>query len=219
MPLATAGSLLLSALLFVAVQAALVATYPRLSEPSDQPLVEAARSLRPWLGTVVLLGSVVSLVGFNAGNALGGPRFAYAMGVDRVLPGWFARVHPRFGTPHIAIATTTLLTAVLAATLEYRQLIGMSNLTISLQYLATCLAVPILRRRPGAMTGGWRMPPGPLLPLLGAVATVALMVWSFQDGWDDPQGSRQFELWFALGAAAAGVLVARLGRAAAQPGG
>jgi amino acid transporter len=210
-PAATAGTLILSALLFVAIQTALVASYPQIgaSTEADQPLVDGAAFLWPWLGTVVLIGSIVSLVGFNAGNALGGPRFAYAIAGDRMLPAAFARVHSRFGTPHVAIVATTVLTAILASCLDYRQLIGMSNLTIGLQYFATCVAVPILRRKQGETGHYWRVPGGIAVALLGALGTVALLGYSFWAEWDHPSGRRQYELLFALGAAVVGLVVAR----------
>src|SRR5262249_47551912 len=49
-PLATLGALVLSALLFIVVQAILVLTYPRLDATSETPLVDAARFVAPALG-------------------------------------------------------------------------------------------------------------------------------------------------------------------------
>src|SRR5690606_28451380 len=78
-PVALLGSLALSAILFVVVQAVLVGSYPGLDAESVTPLVDAARHLSPVLGTIVLVGSLVSIGGFTAGSALGSPRYAYAI--------------------------------------------------------------------------------------------------------------------------------------------
>lgn len=175
-PFALIGSLLFSALLFVVVQAVLVGAYPRLAEESVTPLVDAARHLSPTLGTIVFVGSLVSIGGFTAGSALGSPRYAYAIAKEGQLPSALAREHPRFATPHVAIAITTFLTAILATLFDYRTLVGFSNVTVVFQYAVTCLAVPILRRQAPEGSGSFRVPGGPwLLPLLGAAGSIALL--------------------------------------------
>jgi len=173
-PLGTLGSLSLSALLFVVVQAVLVGSYPRIGEESGQPLVDAARYIGPGIGAVVVIGSLVSVGGFTAGSALGSPRYAQAIAAHGLMPAALSRVHARWRTPHVAILWTTAITAVLAFFFDYRRLVGMSNLTIVIQYLFTCIAVPALRRKDGE-SKGFRVPFGKLIPYLGAAGSVALL--------------------------------------------
>jgi amino acid transporter len=166
-PLGTLGTLLSSALLFVLVQAALVCSYPALAAESDQPLIEAARFLSRGLGALVLFGSLVSIGGFNAGSALGAPRYAQAIAAHRLLPAPLARIHPRWGTPHLAIVTTTLWSAILVLFFDYRGLVEITNVAVLVQYLFPCLAVPVLRRmqkKASAEKAGWRIPGGPVVP-------------------------------------------------------
>jgi amino acid transporter len=184
-PLGTMGALLFSALLFVVVQAALVGSYPGLAEPSQQPLADAARHLGPRIGLVVLVGGFISIGGFTAGSALGSPRYAEAIAAHGLLPRQLASVHPRWSTPHVAIVVTTLFTAVLAFFFDYRQLVGMSNVTVVIQYLFTCLAVPVLRRKLGPPSGAraWRIPGGPVIPLLGAAGSLVLFASAEKAEW------------------------------------
>lgn len=200
-PLATVGALLFAALLFIAVQGALVATYPALGRESQTPLADAAAHLGPRLGLVVLVGSFVSIGGFNAGSALGSPRYAQAIAARGLLPAPLARLHPRFQTPHLAIASTTLITAVLAVFFDYRRLVGMSNITIVVQYACTCLAVLALRRLdpPAPYDRRWIVPGGPVIPCAGALGSVALLA-----------GAELAEVYFAAGTLALGALVAWL---------
>ncbi|EYF06222.1 APC family permease [Chondromyces apiculatus] len=211
-PLATVGALLFSALLFITVQAVLVASYPALDQPSQSPLADAATHLGPRLGLIVLVGSLVSIGGFNAGSALGAPRFAQAIARRGLLPAPIARVHPRFQTPHTAITLTTLLAACLAIFFDYRRLVGMSNITIVVQYACTCLAVPALRRidrvaRLAPASGGapnedaarWTVPFGNVIPFAGAAGSLVLLA-----------GAEQAEVFFALGTLCLGALVAWL---------
>lgn len=174
-PLATVGALLFAALLFIAVQAALVATYPGLGETSYTPLTDAATRLGPRIGLVVLVGSMISIGGFNAGSALGSPRYAQAIAARGLLPGVIARIHPRWHTPSVAILLTTAFTALLALCFDYRRLVGMSNITIVVQYACTCLAVLALRRAQAAEPRGWTLPGGPVIPAVGALGSIALL--------------------------------------------
>jgi amino acid transporter len=203
-PLGTMGALVFSALLFVVVQAALVACYPGLGARSRQPFVDAAYHLGPRVGLIVLVGSFVSIGGFTAGSALGSPRYAEAIASHGLLPRRLADVHPRWSTPHVAVAVTTLLTAVLAFFFDYRRLVGMSNVTVVIQYLAACLAVPVIRfmaRIDGAPSSrrAWRMPGGDVIPLLGAAGSIALF-WT----------AERAEWIFAAATLAVGALVAWL---------
>ena len=198
-PLATVGSLLFASLLFVVVQGVMVGAYAKISAESDTPLVDAARSFGPLIGGLVLLGSIVSVGGFSAGSALGSPRYAQALAEGGDLPKVLQAVHPRFGTPHLAIAGTTLLTAVLGAFFTYRELVGFSNVTVVVQYALTCLAVPILRK--AGAPSRFRVPFGLLIPVLGTVGSLTFLL-----------GSNKSELVWAAVGVGAGVIITALVR-------
>lgn len=184
-PLGTLGSLLFSGLLYVVVQAVLVGSYPGLGRETDTPLYEAARYIGPGVAIVVLLGSMISTGGFTAGSALGSPRYAEAMAKDGTFPKALANIHPRYGTPHVAILATTLLSALLVLPFDYRMLVGATNVTVVVQYVFSCLAVPALRKKEALHPGRFRVPGGPILPWVGALGAAALLLavnaaeWTF----------------------------------------
>lgn len=195
-PLGTMGALLLSALLFVVVQAVLVGVYPRIGEESGQPLVDAAKYLGPGIGLVVVIGSLVSVGGFTAGSALGSPRYAQAIAAHGLMPRSLAKINERWGTPHVAIAWTTVITAILAFFFDYRRLVGMSNITVVIQYFFTCIAVPALRKKQGE-SSGFRVPGGIIIPVVGALGSVGLVA-----------GADQPEFIFAGATLLLGIIVA-----------
>ncbi|MCK6592394.1 MAG: amino acid permease [Polyangiaceae bacterium] len=207
-PLGTLGALLFSALLFVLVQATLATTYPGIANESQRPLADGARYLGPTLGAVVLIGSMVSIGGFTAGSALGSPRYAQAIAAHRLLPAPIASLHPKWATPHIAILLTTAFTACLAAFLDYRQLVGMSNITIVVQYLFTCLAVPAIRKKQGpAPAKAFVIPFGPVIPLIGAAGSITFL-YGPVGGLLRLESESILEVVFALGTLILGVVVA-----------
>jgi amino acid transporter len=179
MPIGTIGSLLFAAVLYVGVQSAIELAYPHLDREGITPLVDAAKYIGPRIGLVVLIGSIVSIGGFTAGSALGSPRYAEAIAAEGQLPRHLAATHARFRTPYVAIAVTTIAAAALGAASDYRQLVNFSNVTIVFQYALSCVAVLVLRRaarRAGEPDGrGFRVPGGPILPIVGAIGSIALL--------------------------------------------
>src|SRR5262245_38627780 len=185
LPVAIVLSLLAASLLYVVVQFVLVASGAHLSLESDTPLVDAALSVAPALAFLVVVGGLVSTLGFVSGSALGTPRYLFAAAADRHLPAALGAVHPRFGSPHVAIAATALFAIGLVVSFDYRSLIGISNVAVAVQYLATCAAVPFLRRRG---IPGRRVPGGWTVPLLGAAMSV----------WVCTEASREELTWAAV---------------------
>ncbi|MHC1783874.1 MAG: amino acid permease [Anaerolineaceae bacterium] len=56
-----------------------------------------------FLGTTVMLAAVLSMIGLFIGNGLGGTRVPFAMAEDGMMPRFLTKVHPKFGTPWVAI--------------------------------------------------------------------------------------------------------------------
>jgi basic amino acid/polyamine antiporter, APA family len=172
-PVAVIGSLLGSTLLYMIVQYVAVATTPTLAD-AKQPLAEMGRVVLGAIGSqMVAAAAVISMLGFCAGVAFAGPRYVEALAADGHLPGSIATRHARFGTPHLAILLTTSLSAVLVVLLDFGRLVDLSVLTVSVQYLATCAAIPVLRWRHPELSG-FRLPGGPLIPIAACVVTIWL---------------------------------------------
>jgi len=55
------------------------------------------------LGIIVTFAAVLSMIGLFIGNGLGGTRVPFAMAEDGMMPEWMVKVHPKFGTPWVAI--------------------------------------------------------------------------------------------------------------------
>jgi basic amino acid/polyamine antiporter, APA family len=172
-PLAVLGSLAGSTILYMVIQHVAVATTPTLAD-ATQPLAEMGRVLLGAVGSeMVAAAAVISMLGFCAGVAFAGPRYVEALAADGDLPAAIAARHARFGTPHLAILLTTSLTAALVVLLDFGRLVDLSVLTVSVQYLATCVAIPVLRWR-HPERGAFRLPGGPLIPIAACAVTIWL---------------------------------------------
>ncbi len=173
-PLAVVSSLVFSALLYTAIQAVALGVDPALAG-SRTPLADAARiALGPQGALLLALGAVLSTFGYNAGSALVTPRYLLALAEDGHLPASLSRIHPRYHTPSRAIVATISTTLLLALFFDFEKLVDFSNVVVSAQYLATCLAIPVLRRKNRAAPGSFRIPGGLFVPAAGAMAILWL---------------------------------------------
>jgi amino acid transporter len=171
-PVAVLGSIAGATLLYVGVQWTAATSTPGLAG-SKQPLsLMGQHLLGSFGGHMVAAAAVISMVGFCAGVALAGPRYLEPLCADGHLPFGLARRHPLHGTPHLAILVTTTLTCLLVVFLNFAQLVNMSVLTVGVQYLTTCIGVVVLRLRRPDLPRQFRVPLGPVIPIL-AVLVVA----------------------------------------------
>ncbi|RPJ84732.1 MAG: APC family permease, partial [Acidobacteria bacterium] len=103
-----------------------------------------------WLGVVILLAVTAAILNAILGVMLGNSRMLYAFAVDRVFPAAFARIHPRFRTPHHAITLTAFFgsISVLGCHLAGDFFLGVDMLVLSmlLNFILMAVAVITLSR-------------------------------------------------------------------------
>jgi basic amino acid/polyamine antiporter, APA family len=141
------------------------------------PLAAAAAVVLGDSGrTFILVGSMISMFGYVCGATLGAPRMLFAFGRDGFLPAAVASIHPRFRTPHVAIAMQGVIVIGLAVTGSFETLVIVSNGSVLLVYAACCLGVIQLRRKKvrGAGTP-FRVPFAAVIPVLATLAIAWLL--------------------------------------------
>jgi amino acid transporter len=135
-------------LLYLAVQIVAQGILGPALAGQKTPLAEAAAvAMGPSGRLLVLVGSTVSMFGYLGAMTLAGPRMLFALARDGFLPSKVAAVHPRFRTPHVAIALQVLIVIALSVTGTFEKLGIIANGSILLVYAACCAAVIQLRRR------------------------------------------------------------------------
>ena len=158
---------------YVLIQAVCIGTLPGLAS-SDRPLAEAAsRFLGPAGAVLIMAGVLISLAGNLNILTLSASRLLFAMGENGDLPPALASVHPvrRTPVPAIFLTSVAMLALTLSGTFVY--LITVSTLSRLVAYLATCGALPVLRRKPSVAPPAFRLRAG--VPL--AAAGVAVCLW------------------------------------------
>ena len=117
---------------------------------------------------------MISVYGYISANMLTAPRGTFALAERGDFPAWLARVHPRFRTPYCSILLFALLLWGFSQFASFSWNVTLSAVARLFFYAAVCVAVPVLRRRQAA-AALWRLPGGPILPLLGVIICAVLL--------------------------------------------
>jgi amino acid transporter len=176
-PRAIFAAMLTITFLYIAIQLVAQGVLGTALSTSTTPLADAAGAvLGPWGRILLLSAVVVSTFGYLSGMTLAIPRALYAFGRDGFLPAAIASVHPRFRTPHIAIALQSALACTLAITSAFGPLAIIANVAALLVYLACSIAAWELRRR-DVRAGGvpFRVPGAGIVPILSCVMILGLL--------------------------------------------
>jgi basic amino acid/polyamine antiporter, APA family len=150
-----------------------------LPRQADAPLAAVASRLFGPVGRgAILVCTAISVFGTLSADTIGTPRAFLLAAGNGMVPAQLAVVHPRFHTPHVAIATFAGLTLLAAVSGAFKPLAILSSASILLVYLAVCLAALRMRATRPRAPGSFRAPGGPLVPLLGAATVVWLLAHS-----------------------------------------
>lgn len=141
---------------------------PELANNTEAPLVAVATEVfGDWGGKMLIAGAVISIYGALSGDMLGGPRIIFASALDKNLPSFLGKVHPKYKTPHVAIIFFAIVVGVFALSGTFKYLAVVATGSLLLIDFGVSLAVLRLRRRDGLpKEGEFRLPFGPVIPLL-----------------------------------------------------
>lgn len=140
----------------------------------------AEKAITALIGTggarLVAATVVVSTLACNAAAVIAVSRACYAMAADGLFFRAAASVHPRYRTPHVAIAFTCGWSALLTVTGTYEQLYTWVTFASVTFAILGGLAIFRLRRIQPALHRPYRTWGYPLVPILFVIALLALVV-------------------------------------------
>ena len=173
LPRALLAGLACVALLMACIQLVCIGTLPGLAA-SERPIVDAGATFLGHAGALLLTaGAAASMLGVLHVTMITITRVAYAMAADGQLPRVLATIHPRFRTPHVAVASCGLLVLALTLSGQFTYLVTVSATARLLVYAVTCAALPVLRRKGTVPPARFVLPGGPAIP----AAALALIAW------------------------------------------
>lgn len=135
----------------------------------------AARVLGPLGGAAVALTILVSIIGTLNGCFLTSPRLYFAQARDGLFLRKFGEIHPRFKTPHFAIAAQAVWAVGLLISGSYETLLDYAMFALWLSYGVMVAGVVVLRRTQPRTPRPYRMWGYPVTALLFLVFTAAFL--------------------------------------------
>src|SRR3977135_2521532 len=146
MPIGIIASLIICTLLYVLMSAILTGIKKYTVYTGDAAAVATAFASKPWAQALVSAGALAGTTSVLLVFQLGQPRIFMAMARDGLLPQYFARVHPRFRTPHITTIWTGVVVGVVAMITNIGDLADLTNIGTLFAFILVCFGVIILRR-------------------------------------------------------------------------
>jgi APA family basic amino acid/polyamine antiporter len=183
-PIGIVATLIVCTILYIGVAAVLTGMVPWQSIAGDgAPVVDALKrvSLTPgghrlhFVRLAVLLGALVGMISSILVFQLGQARVWFAMSRDRLLPDIFSRVHPRYRTPAFATWVAGILVAIPSGLFDVGSLAEMSNIGTLFAFVLVSIGVMVLRAKDPARHRGFRVPFGPVIPILSTLFCLLLM--------------------------------------------
>jgi basic amino acid/polyamine antiporter, APA family len=194
LPRAVLLSLGVSMVMYLAVSLVLtgIANYSTLN--TDAPVADAFKGLGlHWVAATISVSAVFGLLSVLFAFMLGAARIWFALSRDGLLPAWFAKVHPRYGTPHRPTIVLGAFTALVAGLLPIGEVAKLVNIGVLSAFIVICASVMLLRIRKPDLPRTFRTPWVPVVPVVGIAFSIwllselALITWMV------------FLVWLALG--------------------
>ena len=181
---------------------------------AEQPETVMAVAIESYVGKtgywLVVVAAIFSTLSALQANLLAASRVAQSMATDRTLPKVIGRVHPRRGTPLMAIYATGLtLLAILYMLPDLASAGAAASLIFLIAFTLTHRMTYLARIRGGIREGSYKTPWFPLVPLVGGLACAALGLFQAVVV---PSASKVALIWLGLG----GILYVALFKSGAE---
>jgi len=196
LPIGIIGTLIACSVLYISVALVLtgIANYKTLNNAA--PVATALKALgydgiRRWVSIGAVVGMLSSLLVFQYGQA----RVWFAMSRDGLLPRLFSKVHPRHHTPHVSTWIAGFVVGIPAGVWDIGTFADLSNIGTLFAFVVVSAGVLVLRKTDPARPRSFRVPLGPVLPVLAIGCCLILMMALPVETWV------RFFVWSLLGLA------------------
>jgi basic amino acid/polyamine antiporter, APA family len=179
LPRAIIGSVVIATVLYAGVVFVMTGVIqPEQLGQAERPLVRAGEAVWGRFGEIMLLfGGLLATASSANAAIMASSRINFAMGRDRIIPAWFGALSEKHRTPHHAIFLTGGLAIVLALTDAAEVLAEIGSALFMISYALMAIGVLLMRStKPEWYRPAFRVPLYPWLPLVGGIASLAVII-------------------------------------------
>jgi len=193
-PIGILASLAICTVIYIAVGLVMTGLVPYAKLNVASPIAVAVEATGlTWLAPIINIGALCGLSSVILVNMLAQSRIFYSMSRDGLLPPLFARLHPRFRTPHVTTAITGVVVAIASGLFPITVLGLLVSMGTLLAFAIVCTGVLILRKTAPDTPRPFKTPGMPWVPVVGTLICIYLMT-----GLPLPTWIRLF-VWLAVG--------------------
>jgi APA family basic amino acid/polyamine antiporter len=194
MPIGIIGSLVVCTIIYIATAAVLTGIEPWNELGVADPLAAVfARLGLNWAAGIISLGAVISMTAVLLVFQLGQPRIFFSMSRDGLLPKYFAKVHPKYQTPHITTIWTGVVVAAVASVANINEIVELTNIGTLFAFVLVSAGIIILRKTDPSRPRVFKTPFVPWVPLMGIAMCIYLMFGLPSITW------LRFGIWLLVG--------------------
>jgi ethanolamine permease len=149
-------------------------TLSDIDHPMPETLSLALGKGNAWSKIFASLGLFGLIASFHS-NTISYSRQIYAMAREGYLPGFLARLHPRYQTPHWALVAGGVVGFVAIFSGQTSQIITLSGLGAVVMYMICMFSLLALRRKEPDLARPYRTPFYPYFPMVAALLALVCM--------------------------------------------
>jgi APA family basic amino acid/polyamine antiporter len=182
LPIGIIASLIICTILYLLVSGILSGIVPVVQYKSEPQFLNApvgyalARIGQDWAAGLVSAGAVAGITSVLLVMLMSQPRIFFSMSRDQLLPAGVSKVHPKFRTPYITTIITCTIVSLVAGFVPIQILGEMTSIGTLFAFVVVSLAVIVLRARRPDANRPFKVPGGPIIPVLGVLSCLYLMV-------------------------------------------
>lgn len=168
-------------------------TWQWLGDAGELGLAEAARQFMPLGTSLLLVGGLLSTMSALNATTFSSTRVSFAMGRDRNLPDFFAKVNEKTRTPYLALMASGALIITMALAVPIEDVAAAADVMFLLLFLQVNVAIITIRRKYGdKLEYGFLIPFFPFTPILAIILMIGIaafmfhfspIAWFFVIGW------------------------------------
>ncbi|MEB3103492.1 amino acid permease [Ferviditalea candida] len=146
-----------------------------------------------WASAFISVGALAGLTSVLLVSLYGQSRSFFAMSRDGLLPKRYCAIHPRFGTPHKITAVVGGFVSLLSAFVPIGIIAEMANIGTLSAFVLSAAGVIILRITHPELHRPFKIPWGPVFPVLSILFSIYLMLILSEMTWI------RFAVWMGAG--------------------
>lgn len=141
-------SILICTVLYVCIALVLTGMVPSSQLGVGDPLAYVFDALNlKWMAGIIAVSAIVAMASVLLVFQMGQPRIWMSMSRDGLLPSAFAKVHPRFKTPHISTIITGFVVAVPALFMNLTMVTDLCSIGTLFAFVLVCAGVLVLEKK------------------------------------------------------------------------